>query len=211
MQLEDIRREYRIRGLSQDELNVDPILQFQKWMQEALVAKLIDPTAMVVATSDSRGRCNSRTVLLKGLDSRGFVFYTSYESVKSSEIDQNPSASLLFPWHSLERQVRVNGEVLKISREETLEYFRSRPRESQIAAWASRQSAVIASREQLITRYEELEDQFQGGDVPLPDNWGGYRVVPDEIEFWQGRENRLHDRFRYLLSEGQWQINRLSP
>jgi len=211
MQLDDIRREYLIKGLSRNELDADPIQQFQLWMEQAIASKLIDPTAMVLATSDAKAQANARTVLLKGLDARGFVFYTGYQSTKAQEIEANAYASLLFPWHVLERQVRVRGRVVKVSREETLAYFHSRPRESQIAAWASEQSAAIESREALLKRYDELVESYSGAEVPLPDNWGGYRVEPDEVEFWQGRENRLHDRFCYTLSGNEWGIERLAP
>jgi pyridoxamine 5'-phosphate oxidase len=211
MQLEDIRREYRIKGLTREDLHDNPIDQFTSWMEEAIEAKLLDPTAMVLATASASGQANARTVLLKGLDHRGFVFFTSYSSTKGREIAENPQGCLLFPWHDIERQVRIQGRIEKISPTDTAQYFQSRPRESQIAACASEQSAVIDSRQQLLDRFAELERQFGEQDIPVPADWGGYRLMPEEIEFWQGRENRLHDRFRYRANEKEWVLERMSP
>jgi pyridoxamine 5'-phosphate oxidase len=205
-----LRREYTRAGLRRTNLDPDPVVQFRQWFNEAREAGLIEPNAMVLATTDSK-RTSSRTVLLKAFDERGFVFFTNYESRKSQEISINPNVSLLFPWYPLERQVGVLGFAERISTAESLAYFASRPHGRRVGAWVSQQSSVINSRRLLEMKWEEMKRKFSQGDVPLPSFWGGFRVVPLEIEFWQGRENRLHDRFRYLRDESKWCIERLSP
>jgi pyridoxamine 5'-phosphate oxidase len=211
MSLSDVRREYARAGLREEDLAADPFEQFQRWLAEAAAAHPDDYTSMTLATADHEGRPSARIVLLKGCDERGFVFYTNYESRKGRELAENPRAALLFYWSVLERQVRIEGRVEKTSREESEAYFRSRPLGSRIGATASRQSAVIGSRDELERTVAELLERF-GEDVPLPDAWGGYRLVPDLLEFWQGRPDRLHDRLRYRrLAEGGWTVERLSP
>lgn len=207
----ELRKEYMRRGLSESELDPDPIRQFQRWFDEATSAGLIEPNAMTLATATRDGHPSARMVLLKGFDARGFVFYTNYESRKGGELEQNPQAALVFFWVELERQVRVEGRVERAAPEESDAYFASRPLGSQIGAWASAQSRVIAGREPLERRTAELEDEYAGREVPRPSQWGGYRVVPHVIEFWQGRPSRLHDRLRYRQKDGGWIVERLSP
>lgn len=213
MDVSHLRRDYSLTGLAEADALADPFAQFQAWFAEVLETDRHDPTAMTLATADRDGRPSARIVLLKGYDERGFVFYTNYGSRKGRELEENPRAALVFYWPDFDRQVRVEGTVERASREESEEYFRSRPRGSRLGAWASAQSAVIAGREELERRLREVEEQFPaGGDVPVPDFWGGYRVRPGVIEFWQGRPSRLHDRLRYTrLPEGGWKIERLSP
>jgi pyridoxamine 5'-phosphate oxidase len=212
MNLADIRTDYQRGRLRREDLREDPIEQFQVWLNEACTAGLTEPTAMSLATSSKDGRCLLRTVLLKGSDQRGFVFFTNLESRKARHIQENPNVSLLFPWLTLERQVVVTGEAARISTVESLKYFLSRPRGSQLAAWASSQSNVISSRQVLEMEWERLKDKFGTGEIPLPSFWGGYRVTPDTIEFWQGGRHRLHDRFQYVRqTDGAWSINRLAP
>ncbi len=198
-------------GLTEDDLHPDPLEQMNRWLRDAEAAKMKEPTAMVLATASPDGKPSARVVLLKSLDERGLVFYTNYESRKGKELQKNPSACLLFYWDVLLRQVRVEGTVSLVSKEESHEYFRTRPLMSQIGAWASRQSEVLASRNALETEVRRLEETFSGKDVPLPPFWGGYRLKPEEFEFWQGRENRLHDRLRYSRRANRWIIERLSP
>ncbi len=207
----ELRKEYMRRGLSESELDPDPIRQFQRWFDEATSAGLIEPNAMTLATATRDGHPSARMVLLKGFDARGFVFYTNYESRKGGELEQNPQAALVFFWVELERQVRVEGRVERAAPAESDAYFASRPLGSQIGAWASAQSRVIAGREPLERRTAELEDEYAGREVPRPSQWGGYRVVPHVIEFWQGRPCRLHDRLRYRQKDGGWIVERLSP
>ena len=207
--LSNLRKEYLQSGIIRDDLNESPIEQFSLWFSQAMEANIIEPSAMSLATSDDS--IGIRTVLLKYFDEKGFVFFTNYESKKSRQIQKNPQAAILFPWLALERQVKIIGEVEKISKLESFEYFSSRPKHSQIGAWASQQSARISSRTVLVEQFASMKKKFSGGEIPLPDFWGGYRVVPKSIEFWQGRENRLHDRFIYELRESSWNINRLSP
>jgi pyridoxamine 5'-phosphate oxidase len=208
----DLRRDYALAGLSEKDLVRDPFRQFEKWFAEAEAAKLPDPNAMVLATAGRDGRPSARTVLLKGLDGRGFVFYTNYESRKGRELEANPRATLLFPWNALERQVIVEGSVVRIAREESETYFHSRPRLSQLAAVASPQSSLVAGRSVLEDSVKTLDKKYAGQEVPLPPNWGGYRLTPETVEFWQGRRNRLHDRLRYRRSSGgDWTIERLAP
>jgi pyridoxamine 5'-phosphate oxidase len=195
--LAQLRRNYQRDGLRRADLDADPVAQFRRWFHQATAAELLEPNAMVLSTSDGV-RPSSRTVLLKAFDARGFVFFTNYESRKAREIAFNPQVSLLFPWYSLERQVAILGSAERISATESLAYFASRPFGSRLGAWVSQQSSVISSRQILEMKWEELKRRFAAGEVPLPASWGGIRVVPGEFEFWQGRENRLHDRFRYL-------------
>ena len=212
MDLENLRRDYLKGGLDRDDLNDDPIEQFQHWLKQAVDADLPDPTAMTVATVDAQGQPSQRIVLLKGVDAGQFVFYTNYGSRKAGELDANPRVSLHFPWHALERQVKVCGTATKVPTATSLAYFLSRPRDSQLAAWASDQSRPMSSRQALMSQFEAMKRKFSAGEIPLPDRWGGYAVVPHEMEFWQGGPNRLHDRFRYELdSQGNWQIDRLAP
>jgi pyridoxamine 5'-phosphate oxidase len=211
MDLEALRREYLKDGLERENLTDDPFDQFEKWMAQFLELGLADPTAMTVATVAPDGQPSQRIVLLKHFDQSGFVFYTNYSSRKANEIDANPKISLHFPWHAVERQVKVCGVAEKVSPAESLRYFTSRPKGSQLAAAASPQSKVISSRTLLLNEFERLKQKFREGEIPLPDFWGGYRVVPSEIEFWQGGQNRLHDRFRYTRSEDAWEIDRLAP
>jgi pyridoxamine 5'-phosphate oxidase len=200
------------RFLDERTVDRDPIRQFRKWLDAALNAGLKEPTAMTLATSTPGGRPSARMVLLKGVDQRGFVFYTNYESRKGAELSENPRAALVFYWASLERQVRVTGRVSKVSRAESDRYFASRPLGSRFSAMASRQSSVIASRAAIETKFAEIAAGYPKGSPPRPKYWGGYRVRPDEIEFWQGAENRLHDRLRYRRSRnGAWKMDRLSP
>jgi pyridoxamine 5'-phosphate oxidase len=211
MSLEDNRREYDYGSLNRDSLLDDPYAQFDLWMKQALDANIQDPTAMSVATVDSNNQPSQRMVLLKQFDNRGFVFYTNLESRKAMDIQQNSRVSLHFPWLQLDRQVIVGGRAELLPRAEVLKYFLSRPVESQLGAWASKQSTVISSRQVLEKQYSDVKERFSKGEIPLPDFWGGYRVVPDEIEFWQGGENRLHDRFSFERDKDGWAINRLSP
>ena len=192
-------------------MDLNPFVQFHQWFQEAYKAQLPDPTAMVLATATSEGKPSARVVLLKSYDERGFVFFTNYEGRKSSELSENPNAALLFYWGPLERQVRIEGSVEKTSRQESEEYFKTRPVESRLGAWASRQSSVIPGRSDLERKVADLKGLYANREIPLPPFWGGFRVEPRAFEFWQGRENRLHDRIRYSLLGGVWVIERLSP
>lgn len=208
----ELRKEYQRQALHESEVEADPIVQFQKWFEQAVAAHAAYPEAMTLATATAEGRPSARIVLLKGVDERGFSFFTNYESRKGRELTQNPHASLVFWWSELERQVRTAGRVEKVSAQESDEYFRTRPRGSQIGAWASAQSETIANREILEENVRAFEEKFGAGEIPRPQHWGGFRVVPHEMEFWQGRLNRLHDRIRYRLqTNGKWVIERLSP
>jgi len=210
--LSDIRREYSQAGLDRDALDDNPFVVFERWLQDAVDAKLPDPTAMTVATVDGEGQPSQRIVLLKDVSQNGFVFYTNTESRKASELQQNPKISLHFPWHILERQVKVCGQVQPLSVTDVARYFMSRPKPSQLAAWASQQSRPIASKQLLIEKFNQVKQKFSEGKVPLPSFWGGYTVIPHEIEFWQGGEHRLHDRFVYRRQAGNsWRIERLMP
>jgi pyridoxamine 5'-phosphate oxidase len=211
MNLADFRKEYSDRGLHREELNADPVAQFSQWFSHATELGVHEPNAMTLATVDETGMPYQRTVLLKYFDANGFVFFTNYGSRKSRQLAANPKCSLLFPWITLERQVIVQGVAEKISSAESLRYFASRPRESQIGAWVSNQSEVITSRKFLMQKLAEIKDKFQHGEIPLPSFWGGYRVAPTAIEFWQGGPARLHDRFLYQKSGSAWNIERLSP
>lgn len=207
----DLRREYCRQGLRRSTLDADPFAQFRKWINEAIAAGLPEPNAMVLSTTDGK-RPSSRTVLLKAHDGRGFVFFTNYDSRKARDIAADAHVSLLFPWFPIERQVGIIGIAEKITAAESLAYFVSRPHGSRLGAWVSHQSSVISSRTLLEMKWQEMKRKFQQGDIPLPSFWGGFRVVPSEIEFWQGRENRLHDRFRYVRdAQNAWTIERLAP
>ncbi|MBN1377648.1 MAG: pyridoxamine 5'-phosphate oxidase [Gammaproteobacteria bacterium] len=212
MKLEDIRREYVGRGLSRKDLLADPIEQFTVWMQQACDAGVVDSTAMTLATVSAQGQASQRVVLLKHIDTNGFVFYTNLDSRKAQEIAGNPHVSLLFAWLTMNRQVIVQGTAERLSSVEVMKYFVTRPRDSQLAAWASHQSHPIGSRALLEQAFDNMKRKFIEGKVPLPSFWGGFRVRHKQIEFWQGRENRLHDRFQYSSDDsGQWQIVRLAP
>ncbi len=211
MDIGDIRNEYTKHGLSRAELQDDPFEQFNLWFEQARQAEIKEVNAMSIATVRSDGMPQVRTVLLKLFDANGFVFFTNYNSAKAVEIQHNPKASVLFPWLDLERQVRISGRVEKISKMESFKYFTSRPRGSQLGAWISEQSQVISNRTVLKTLMSQIKEKFKEGEVPLPDAWGGYRIIPESFEFWQGRANRLHDRFKYTRSETGWHINRLAP
>ena len=209
--LADIRRNYSLSELTEAGVSKNPLEQFSRWMDDVINVQLLEPSAMVLSTVDGKNRPSSRVVLLKGFDEEGFVFFTNYESRKGKELSANPYAALHFFWPELERQINIRGEVTRVSEEESEAYFHSRPFESRIGAWASRQSSKIKSREELEVRVKELLTKFPDGDVPLPAFWGGYRLKPDRFEFWQGRESRLHDRICYESEGDAWQISRLSP
>ncbi len=212
MELENLRREYLLGGLNRENLLADPIKQFELWLQQAIDLEIHDPTAMVIATVAEDGQPSQRIVLLKHLDDKGFVFFTNFGSRKAKEIAENSKVSLHFPWNDIDRQVKLQGKAQKISTKESLKYFLSRPRESQLAAWASEQSMPLTSKQVLLTQVAHMKEKFSKGEVPLPDFWGGIRVTPNLIEFWQGGENRLHDRFEYSLQEdASWKIQRLAP
>jgi len=208
----DLRKDYQLQGLSETDADLNPFKQFQIWFDQALAAQLPEPNAMTVATVTKSGNPRARVVLLKNFDERGFVFYTNYHSHKGQELADNPQAAIAFWWAELERQVRIEGRVLKVSDRESDEYFHSRPFNSRLGAWASEQSQVIESREVLEQRLQDLKTKYENQDIPRPPHWGGFRVIPTAIEFWQGRPSRLHDRLLYsLLDDSSWQIERLSP
>jgi pyridoxamine 5'-phosphate oxidase len=211
LSIADLRHNYSLQQLNEADVDPSPFRQFQFWFDQALSAQVPEPNAMTLATVTGDGKPSARIVLLKGLDDRGFVFYTNYESRKGQELAQNAQAVLVFWWAQLERQVRIEGSVEKVTPEEADEYFQIRPRASQLGAWASHQSQVIPSRTVLEQRFQELEAKYQDATIPRPSHWGGYRVILQQIEFWQGRPNRLHDRLRYRLNQNQWIIERLSP
>lgn len=207
----DLRKEYTKNGLSENELAIEPLAQFQSWFDNALDSGLPEPNAMHLSTVSAEGRPSSRIVLLKELDDEGFVFYTNYHGKKGRDLAVNPFASLTFFWVDLERQVRIEGKVAKVSGQESDKYFAVRPRGSQIGAWVSHQSEIIPSRDVLEQKQKEYEQNFADQEVPRPPHWGGYRLVPDRVEFWQGRPSRLHDRLMYNLREGEWTVSRLAP
>jgi pyridoxamine 5'-phosphate oxidase len=209
--LADLRKEYALAGLNEKDLARDWFRQFEKWFQEAEAAKLTEPNAMTLSTASRDGKPSARTVLLKAVDGRGFVFFSNYESRKGRELEANPHASLVFPWLALERQVLVEGAVTKVAREESEAYFHSRPRASQLGAWVSQQSAIIAGRKVLEEAMKALETKYAGQEVPLPPHWGGWRLAPETVEFWQGRRSRLHDRLRYRRVKDGWTVERLAP
>ena len=211
MGIEELRRGYLRSELRKRDLDPDPLLQFGKWMAEAVAADLLEPTAMTLATADANGRVSARMVLLKGFGPEGFRFYSNYASRKAQDLATNSQAALVFYWDRLERQFRVEGVVEKLSREASEAYFRSRPRGSQLGAWASPQSTLLGDREELLAREAEARARFEGREVPLPDHWGGFQLVPNALELWQGRPDRLHDRFRYSLEGDGWRLERLAP
>ncbi|MFC3194095.1 pyridoxamine 5'-phosphate oxidase [Marinicella sediminis] len=211
MDIGELRNEYTQSGLQRAELKDDPLAQFSMWFEQARNAQLHEVNAMTLATCGADDMPQARTVLLKLFDDRGYVFFTNYQSAKAKELAANPRAALLFPWLGLERQVRISGQVEKISAKESFAYFTSRPRGSQLGAWISEQSQVISSRTVLKTLMNQIKEKFKAGEVPLPDAWGGYRVIPERYEFWQGRANRLHDRFQYTKDGTTWRIQRLAP
>ena len=206
-----LRRDYDHDPLSEERLDSNPVRQFRVWFEEARASDIPEPNAMTLGTADASGRVSCRTVLLKAYDERGFVFFTNYGSRKARQIAENPQASLLFPWVALARQIEIAGHVEKISAAESLAYFMSRPYLSRLGAWVSDQSAVISSRQILLSKFEELKNRFANGEVPKPEGWGGFRIVPDSMEFWQGGQARLHDRFLYTRSGEGWEISRLAP
>lgn len=206
-----LRRDYNKEALAESEVSENPIDQFKEWFKKALSADLLDPNAMTLSTADKDGVPSSRTVLLKGVDAEGFRFYTNYKSRKGKELEENPQAAICFYWPAHERQVRIQGEVQKLGRDESETYFHQRPRKSQISAWASQQSTKVASREELISKFKEMERHFEGEEIPLPEFWGGYILKPARIEFWQGRAGRMHDRICYEKEKDGWTRFRLAP
>lgn len=212
MDIENLRQQYTRAGLRRQDLKADPLEQFEIWFKEACAANLLEPNAMILATASAQAEPSVRTVLLKYFDREGLIFFTNYESKKSRQIQENPQVSLLFLWLPLERQVQIIGTAAKISTADSLKYFTARPRGSQIGAWSSQQSSIISSRQILEMQFEQMKQKFMNNEVPLPSFWGGYRVIPRSFEFWQGRPNRLHDRFLYSRQEPEsWEVNRLSP
>jgi pyridoxamine 5'-phosphate oxidase len=212
MKLADLRREYTLHGLLESEVDPNPLKQFQVWFDAVLAANLLEPTAMTLATVDVHGQPSARIVLLKEIDDRGFLFFTNYHSRKGNDLAANPKAAIVLHWPEFERQVRVEGTVERVERSKSEEYFRSRPYKSQLSAVLSEQSQIVASRDVLEHRMSELEASYSEGQVPTPEHWGGYRLVPSAIEFWQGRRSRLHDRLLYSRNvDGSWKLERLSP
>lgn len=209
--LENLRQDYRSAQLNDNDVNKNPIKQFEKWFAEAMTAEIFEPNAMTLATADKTGKPNARIVLLKGFDENGFSFYTNYLSQKGKELKKNPQACLVFFWGELERQVRIEGKIEKLSKETSEKYFHSRPIASQIGAIASPQSQVLNDRKELEQKFEELTSLYEGKTIPKPAHWGGYILKPTSIEFWQGRRSRLHDRIKFDLINGKWQTNRLAP
>lgn len=211
MKLDGIRSDYKKGSLELDDLVGDPINQFSIWMEDALKARLEEPTAMTLATADAYGKPSARTLLLKGYTQEGFIFYTNFSSRKGSHLEVNPHAAILFFWPALERQIRIEGRIKVLERQQSVEYFDSRPYGSRLAASISPQSQVIPNRKFLEEKMEDLSRKYQSDKIPMPEEWGGYKLIPEYFEFWQGRANRLHDRFRYTLIDGKWNIARLAP
>lgn len=211
MDLSNLRRNYIREGLHRKDLPANPVDQFTSWLQQACEAGVLEPNAMVLATTPGNAHPTQRTVLLKNVDDRGFVFFTNFNSRKAREIADNPRVSLLFPWFALERQATITGRAERIPTSESLKYFAKRPIDSQLSAWASNQSSIISSRSLLAAKFAEVKAKFKDGKIPLPSFWGGYRVIPETIEFWQGGHGRLHDRFLYTRQDDHWNLARLSP
>lgn len=212
MDIHDLRQDYTQAELGRKDLQDDPFKQFEHWFQQACHADVPEPNAMVLATASTQGQPLVRTVLLKYFDSNGFVFFTNYQSRKAHQINENPQVALLFLWLPLQRQVQITGSAAKVSTAESLQYFATRPRGSQLGAWCSAQSSVISSRQMLLMEFDKMKQKFLNHEIPVPSSWGGYRVVPSSFEFWQGRSNRLHDRFLYTRqADDCWQIQRLAP
>lgn len=209
--IQNLRREYKLNKLSEESVHHNPIKQFEIWFKDVLKIGVAEPNAMILATSGEKAKPSARVILLKGLSINGFTFFTNYNSRKGKNLSENSSACLLFFWAELERQIRTEGKIKKISKTESQKYFDSRPLESRLAAWASEQSKIISNREFLELRYKIFEKKFSGRKIPLPPNWGGYILIPKYFEFWQGRENRLHDRICYKKQKGIWKIYRLAP
>ena len=209
--LNNLRREYKLNKLSEETVHKSPFSQFESWFNQVMKMGTVEPNAMILATADKKSKPSVRVVLLKGISNKGITFFTNYNSRKGQDLSQNPLASLLFFWAELERQVRIEGKIKKISRVESQKYFDTRPVESRIAAWASEQSKKIPDREYLEKRFDKFDQKFSGNKIPIPHSWGGFRLVPDYFEFWQGRENRLHDRICYEKQKGRWKIYRLAP
>jgi len=211
MDISAMRKEYTKAGLERKDLASDPFLQFDRWFKQAIEADMLEPNAFDLATVGPDMQPRSRVVLLKYYDKEGFVFFTNYESRKGRDIAVNPKVAMLFPWLELERQVKIEGVVKKLDKKDSLKYFLTRPRGSQLGAWVSRQSSIISTRKLLEQKMEEVKQRFKDGKIPIPDFWGGYKIIPHRFEFWQGRQNRLHDRFEYSLKQNDWKIERLSP
>ncbi|MBD2327527.1 pyridoxamine 5'-phosphate oxidase [Alkalinema sp. FACHB-956] len=212
MDLGKLRQDYTQAGLNRESLKSSPFEQFELWFQQACEAELLEPNAMVLATASASAAPSVRTVLLKYFDRQGFVFFTNYESRKAQQIQENSQVAVLFLWLALERQVQITGQAIKVSTAESLKYFATRPRGNQLGAWCSQQSSIISSRQLLEMKLEEMQRKFMHQEIPIPSFWGGYRIVPDSVEFWQGRPNRLHDRFLYTRQESEgWEIQRLAP
>ncbi len=209
--IQNLRREYNLNKLSEETVLKNPLKQFEKWFQYYIKTESVQQNAMILTTADEKAKPSARVVLLKGSSNKGFTFFTNYKSQKGKNISKNTSASLLFFWAELERQIRIEGKIKKISKAESQKYFDSRPLESRIAAWASEQSSVIPDRAYLEKRFQKFKEQFKGKKIPMPKDWGGLILIPEYFEFWQGRENRLHDRICYKKQKGKWKIFRLAP